>query len=253
MLDPNGIDVVVPLGNGSKFRNCELRYFLRSLEKYAKGVRGVVILGDDPHFLKGGAKRCPTPFTNFNKEARIMHKILWAFENVPLTDKILFANDDYVFNKPFDVREVKSYHRGTLMSWATPKEPEAKRNGYQEALYQTHLALTKAKLPAFDYDCHVPIVFDRKRFLSLRPWFDLQRTTKPTGLVGKSLYGNNINRPVPGPQIKDCKFYTYTDAAWVDSVIEDRWQFSYSDKALYRGFEKYLFKRFPNPSQFEAN
>jgi hypothetical protein len=252
-MDKGGIDVVVPLGRGSKFRNCELRYFLRSLERYAKGIRGVVIIGDDPGFLSGNVKHSFTPFFDMNKEARIMHKVLWAFENMSLTDEILFANDDYVFTKPFDAREIKPFHRGSLLERSSPKEEGKDRNGYQLALFNTHEALIKAKLPAFDYDCHVPIRFDKKRFMALKPWFKLSATTKPTGLVGKSLYANNVYRPTPGPRIADMKIYSYTDDIAFQAYIQDRWQFSYSDKALFRGLEKSLFKMFPDRSKFEAN
>ena len=42
------IDLIIPLGGGSKSKNDELRIFLRSLEKYGRGIRNVIVVASDP-------------------------------------------------------------------------------------------------------------------------------------------------------------------------------------------------------------
>ena len=45
------IDVVIPLGTGSRWQDNELRYCLRSIEKNLSGVNEVVIVGEKPKWL----------------------------------------------------------------------------------------------------------------------------------------------------------------------------------------------------------
>lgn len=249
MLDPNGIDAVIPLGRGSPFRNAELRYCLRSLERHAKGIQRVVIVGNDPKFLSSrGVKHVHCPYFDTNKEARIALKVLWAFQNVDLSDEILFLNDDYVFLQAFDAKKVRPYQKGPLSESARPREGK-ERTTYQKTLLATHEALKGAKLPAWHYDLHVPIRYRRDKFVALQPWWDKSRSTKD-GLVAKSLYGNNVFKPVPGPRWTDLKTAASSEADILKKT-EGRWVFSYSDRAMYGGLEKVLHSWFPDKSRFE--
>jgi hypothetical protein len=48
------LPIVIPLGNGSLLDNIELRYSLRSIDKYCYGYSGeIVIVGKLPEFVKG--------------------------------------------------------------------------------------------------------------------------------------------------------------------------------------------------------
>ena len=50
------IDVVYILGDGSKWGNNEIKYSLRSLEKYGKNIRDVYICGNKPYFVNNKIK-----------------------------------------------------------------------------------------------------------------------------------------------------------------------------------------------------
>lgn len=253
MLDPNGIDVLVPLGRGSQFRNAELKYALRSLGRFAKGVRRVVVVGSDPKFLassKRSVEHFPCPWFDTNKEARIALKVQWAFNNIDLTDDVLFINDDYVFLKEFDVRKVKPFQRGKLLDSATRRLlPDGNKTAYQKSLLATHEALTEAELPAFHYDIHVPIIYNRKKFLGLSDWWTKSQRSK-AGLVAKSVYSNNFNKK-PGPKWSDFKLARKITEEELKLKLGDRWVFSYSDRAMLGGLERILYKWFPEKSRFE--
>jgi hypothetical protein len=46
------IDVVYILGTGSYWRNNEIRFSLRALERNLRGIRKIWIVGDYPDFIK---------------------------------------------------------------------------------------------------------------------------------------------------------------------------------------------------------
>ena len=49
----NRTDVVYPIGQGSSWKNNELRFSLRSIEKYGINVGKLFIVGELPDFLLG--------------------------------------------------------------------------------------------------------------------------------------------------------------------------------------------------------
>lgn len=242
--DPAGIDLLIPLGSGSQFKDMELRYCLRSLERHASGVRRVVIVGQKPRWLSNAATHVPAPQFQAPKDARIALKVVFAFENGGLGDEVLFANDDYVFLKNFDARTVPDYQGGQLSNWI-PKEGGLTR--YQHTVKETEVALKLAKLPTFYYDIHVPIRYRKDRFLALKPWWEMSRKNA-RGFVVKSVYANNQRKKIPGPKLVDFKMAKYNPDTF---QFPDRWVMSYGDGPLYDSFENELHKRFPEKSRFE--
>lgn len=243
------LDVVVPLGRGSQLRNCELRYFFRSLEKYARGIRRVVIVGDEaPHFLSGDVVFLQAPELPFCKEARIALKTQWAFENFDLTDEVLFCNDDYLFLKPFDARTVPYFQRGPLLEWVAIQQQKV----LKEVLQDTHDALVAKNLPALSYELHCPIRYRRDIYCGkLGDWWTAASKSR-LGIGSRSVYGNFIQEP--SPFLKDFKMINYLGekklAQWIADV-PDRFCMSYSDDAIWTGFQEWLEKHFGSESRFE--
>ena len=252
MFDPHGIDVMIPLGTGSQFKNLELRYCLRSLERYGRGIRRVVIVGEKPKWLSEAATHIYCPYFDGPKDARIAFKTLWAFEHTDLSNEILFANDDYIFREIFDVRQVPPYQRGTLLDAAN--RHDGTPSDYHAILKATHDLLLLAKLPAYFYDIHVPIRYRRDKFVELKPWWEKARTAH-NGLVIKSIYANATCRNIIGPYLGDCKIGEYTTADNLDRILAKqfpkRFMISYGDGPLYDNFEEWLYRHFPTKSRFE--
>jgi hypothetical protein len=241
------------LGSGSQFKDLELRYCLRSLEKFGRGIRRVVIIGQRPKWLSDAAVHIFCPYFDGPKDARIAFKTLWAFQHTDISDEILFANDDYVFMAPFDVRLVPPYQRGTLLDAAN--RHDGNPSDYHQILKATHDLLTFAKLPADFYDIHVPIRYVREKFIALRPWWDKAKAAK-NGLVIKSIYSNVTRKGLAGPFLADCKVGEFTTADALDRILAKqfpgRFVMSYSDTPLYDNFEEWLYRHFPAKSRFEV-
>jgi hypothetical protein len=253
-IQPAAVDVLLPIGPGSRYGDFELRAALRSIEKHARGLRRVVIVGRIPGWLRETDRVRIVPREEFraNKASRISLKVLWALEHLDLTKRIAFWNDDYLMLRPFDLRGIPSYFRGRL--W---------RNGtdqWSRLLDHTGVVLRQAGLPVRHFDIHIPILLDREKFLALSPWWKRSRTDK-LGYVMKSVYGNHYCRGAdgttigqPGPEAaisaQDCKLKG-TWKARIDGVAKRRWVLSYGDAALQAGLLEWIEKRFPEPCAAE--
>lgn len=242
LIYSESIDIVIPLGSGSVNNDVEIRIALRSIEKNAIGYRKIYIIGCTPSFLLNNERICLIPLKEFkcNKEARISEKIRWAFNNLDVTQKIAFWNDDYVLLKKIDIRTIPNYHKGNLY--------RKKNKGYQKILNNTRNYLILNKHGDLNFDCHVPIIYDRNNFLSIKEQWD--DSVKGSGFCAKSLYGNNFCSD-DNIRIKDIKLGSNWNKKINKIIRQKRWIISYSDNALKNGFAEWLLKTFPNKSSFE--
>lgn len=190
------IDVVYPLGNGSRWKNNELRYSLRSIEKYLSGFRNVYIIGEKPSFLQN-VIHIPYPDKHQIPDRNIMEKVLQACNHPYVSDPFIFFNDDHYLLSPFQADQFPYYYEGTL------KQKQEKRglDGYGLRLKNTYEYLKSKNLPILCYDIHTPILYRKQAFIdhvASVPW----DTTKH-GFVLKSLYANAIK--AEGVELKDLK------------------------------------------------
>lgn len=260
-------DILLPLGPGSRWQNNELRYCLRSIEKFAKGYRNIVVVtsGQQPAVSSQQSLRIePYPETlRTNKEARITYKLLWAFKNIPhLTENVILFNDDYLLTRPIDFSAASpsplpNYHRGPLTEAIRTQSCPI----YRQALAATHMALSQAGHPVLHYDVHLPILINRPKFISLEtPWWQTSLNSKH-GLLLKSIYCNIPATPPaptfsptltpPPAQIHDCKLRWFNPKT-IDSLIADRFLFSYSDHALDTGLKPWIESHYPTKSKWET-
>lgn len=236
-------DIVLPLGPGSQFGNAELRYALRSIRKHAIGLRRVVVIGAIPGWLRETDRVQPVPLREFetNKASRIALKFRYAFERLDVTDTVAMWNDDYVMLRDQDIRTIPSIYRGGL--WRRPT------NGWKGLLRHTAEVLQAAGFTQRHFDIHVPILYEREKFLGINHWWD-RSAADASGFVAKSIYGNiHCQDAIPG---KDAK----VQANWRQRVnaerVTRRWIFSHGDGALQTGLLDWLQARFPEPAPWEG-
>jgi hypothetical protein len=241
------IDILIPLGPGSRYKNIEVRYAIRSIEKYATGWRRIYIVGTIPEFLQetDRVKLIPRGEYKHNKGTRISRKVLWVFERLPVTERVAFWNDDYLLISAVDVRTIPAYYRGTLK-----RDPT--RGGWYRTLNGTAEALAEANLPTRHYDIHVPMILEREKFKSLGDWWRRSRKAPAMGYVMKSIYGNHFCEGVAATT-RDSKM----QSAWSAERIADmrargRWLISYGDGALRAGMGQWMADEFPVASSAEC-
>jgi hypothetical protein len=242
------MDLVYVLGTGSKWQNNEIRYSLRSVQKYFNDFDKVVIVGHKPSFI---TKVHHIPCTDSHqgsqafKERNIMHKILKACSDERVSDRFLFMNDDYFFLRELSARRFPNYHKGDLSASLKTEIPQ---NGYRHSLYNTFNILKALGCPTLHYDLHVPIIYHKKKFIWAMGNVDWD---VDYGYTIKSLYANQHR--LEGPMMGDCKLSQPRKVQDILKKIEDRFMFSIGDRAINDDLKLLMQSLYPNPSVYEVH
>lgn len=240
------IDVVYVLGKGSNWRNNELRFSLRALERNLKGIRKIWIVGEKPEFIKN-ITHIPYPdeLGNNNADGNIIRKVLRVCQESALTENFLFINDDHLIIKQIIASEIPPYHKENL---ALLPDEYFHDNSWRGRLWRTKNILLKKGYPAFHFDCHVPIVFNKKIFPEVISKFDYE---KDTGFTIKSLYGNVIYPDGPmlkGEKVVIFKPYVFSD---IKERVKNRTFIAFNDDGLKIALKQWLYTQFTKPSKYE--
>lgn len=242
-----GMDVLIVLGKGSKWQDNELKYCLRSLEKHAKNMGRVFLIGQDPGFLN------PEHVTilkredvQHNREYRIAEQIIYASEKLPLSEHFLWVNDDTFLLEDTDISTYPYYNDGEL----GPKWARTKPGGYRVALMQTDAQLKARGLPTRNYEIHVPIIYSRRGLANpvVRKLAQISAKT-PFGMTFRSVYCNVLG-VIAGPAYKDMKLGNVSTAAELQLKTRGRHCFSIGD-GLTDDAKGYLDTLFPAKSKYE--
>lgn len=243
------MDVVYVLGTGSGWENNEIRFSLRSIEKNLRNFGKVFIVGELPDFLTGvihiPAKDIFSP--SRNADGNIITKVLAACADDRLSDDFLFINDDHLVIKPIDVADVPPLHHGDMTTF-----PESywKLNFWRGRLKRTMEVLKKENLSTLHFDCHTPIIFNKREFPEIIKMFDYQNDI---GYTMKSLYGN-VMYP-DGPFLTSQKrtiFHHYT-LDQIERRLTGPTFMSFNDHGLNRSLKWWLIDNFPERSSYEKN
>ena len=188
------MDIVYILGNGSKFNNEEIRYSLRSLEKFVNFDR-VFIVGECPKFLKNVIH---IPFGD-SKNPRVNHleKINEIIEKVPdLSENFLLMYDDIFFIDKVDIENYPNYYKGEMQTY----------NGF-DSFFKKSMSDTKDYLESkgasiLNYSVHKPVIYNKTLWKSI-DWSEVYKA--PHGLSPRCIYGNmTCKNPV---KCSDCKYH----------------------------------------------
>ncbi|MFW5831564.1 MAG: hypothetical protein ACOCVA_04885 [Prolixibacteraceae bacterium] len=242
-------DVVYVLGTGSAWKNNEIRFSLRSIQKNLKGYRNVFIVGELPGFLKNvihiPAKDIFEP--GKNADGNIITKVLAACNHPDLSDDFLFINDDHLVIKPINVENVPPLHKGDMTTFP-PKY--WKLNHWRGRLERTMKILQKRGLSTLHFDCHTPILFNKHRFPEIVKQFDYQNDI---GYTMKSLYGN-VEYP-DGPFLTDQKKTVFKNYSLEDlkTRLSAPTFMSFNDDGLNKPLKWWLISNFPSKSKYENN
>lgn len=235
------IDIVLPLAAETNKTAEDVRYCLRSIAKYVTGYNDIYIIGHERKWIKGVKWIAPHKNEAIGRQKRIFDKIIQACLHKDVSDRFAAWNDDYFFIKPFDLSEIKYWRQGNL------KQLMAMCQGtYQRRVNNTFKFLTDEGLPIFHYDIHMPILYDRFRFL------ELEKLDWSKDYVIKSLYCNLFM--VRGEEFSELNFkFDGRFPPTRESIlkgIEGRFMFSVSENPneAMRGVMGELF---PEMSRFE--
>lgn len=235
------IDLVYILGLGSKWADNEIRYSVRSAEKYFKHLGNIYIIGEYPEWMTK-AIHILARDSHSNKIQNARAKYLIATKDSRISKNFVLMNDDFFFIKEVD--EIPNYSRGTLSEMI---ERHATKTGY----YYASLAHTRDKLDAMgisdgmDFEVHAPMIFNKEK---------LEQTI---GMIGedrvyslRSCYGNLMQ--LEPKVVMDFKAANASEF----SVQKSRGAefLSINDALVFWDyFREWLQKKYPDVSRFEVD
>lgn len=241
------MDVVYPLGVGSRWEDTELRYSLRSLEKHVIGIGNVFVIGQKPIGYNNFLKHIPFGdlYNMEQKDRNIFEKIRFACQESTISEKFLFHNDDHFWVSNHKISEIPYWYDGSILR----KILDRGHNDYQKKILTSTLqALNLRNLPTKNFDVHTPILYEKKKFLHnlkhrIYPW-EIGR-----GYVIKSLYCNSLC--IEGEPLKQNKILGYLEPDELRMFTQDLPCFSIGDHAITPMLEEYLMELYPNKSKWE--
>ena len=245
------MDILYIVGTGSKWDNNELRYSLRSIDKYGINVDRVFIVGEKPDFVNGEVVHipCADRWSKIKKHNNIHQKIAVAMGTGLLNDHFLISSDDHFYCKPTDFDAYPVYYRELEIPTSVPEG--VKPNSYWYSLFETRRFLLGKGLPIYQTNPHANTHIDKNLWMqnirTITQASDLLHGGEINCIIGNIMIANGVE-----PQhIKDCKIYKFEDRAAFDEKIKDVHVFSMADSALDSGIGKILQEMYPEKSRFE--
>lgn len=186
------MDIVYVLKNEpSDWQDNEIRYSLRSLERFGRNYDRVFLVGGKPDFL------------DYNKIIHLAHqdkyavpdynvflKLLYLCSNSDVSENFILFNDDFYLLRYISLRNIPYYFKREEISTAY-----ANNNTFNEMALRTREFLLKHKKPIFDFKPHYPIIYNKTKLQALVPLFAEGFKLSPLGLSLRDLYGNWHNVP----------------------------------------------------------
>ena len=264
------VDWIIPLGTGSKSNNDELRLLLRSLERHARNLGRVVVVGDAlPDWLTSVevVKRgdpCPA-----NKDANIIDKVAQAVRDLGI-NQFVFSADDNLLLRDCDCEDIPVLRTNRTQGCFAPnaklKEVKGKDgkstpaaevdwNRWRERVYHTFWLAEEWGVPMRnDYEAHAPQLY-RDAALIL----DGLKTVRYHSGVGYSICslfrlieGRAAGKPV------EAQAHPFFKATWEDAGLlappaPTQVFGGYNDDAFLAGLKGWLFAIYPQASRYEAD
>lgn len=239
----NKIDILIPLGTGSKWDNNELRYALRSIEENVLDEIGnVYIVGDKPDWIKN-IIHIPCEDTHTIGKLRnqnILNKILYGIENSDITNDFIFTNDDFFILKKMYINNLPNYYDTNLENYRDliPNVNPI----YLRAIIRTMEYLKFRNLPTVHYDLHNPIIYNKFRFKEIFENIDEE-------VVIQSIYANSVTENKE--YLSDNKIFLPLPLHEIEEQNKGQPFFSISDKALNENMKTYITNKFKNKTKYE--
>ncbi len=172
----------------------DIKFALRSIEKYLIGYRNVYLIGIRPTWCSID-KFIPVQDLSLSdhKERNIILKILAACENKDISENFVCWHDDHFLLKHIHVSAIKNWFDIPLKE----KEKQKLTTNYRKALENT-IELTQGKKQL--NPIHAPIIFNKEKFKAL--FKDIRKE-----VIIKSIY--MADEEVS--EMKDCKIHELFD------------------------------------------
>ena len=222
------MDVCIPYSGFSTWAENELRFALRSIEKYFL-FETVYLIGKKPSWIKN-VEHIPAPDSEKCRGANVFSKLCLC----PSSEFVGWFDDHYLL-KP--LTEITPHYIGPM------DQIIDKKNGlYKNILVNTRNKLVELGKSTLCYDSHTPTIFTRSKLHELKSFGWGRSITYAV----KSLY-YNIYGP-EGSYLPTAKL----SLPWTEQeIIEKDLTWLSSPDVLTKGIRNFLLNKFSSPSCFE--
>lgn len=245
-------DILYIVGSGSKFDNIELRWSLRSVEKYGRNVGRIVVAGVIPDFLSDEVVKVPVEQRSWLYAKNNMANVVAAIERGAVDGDFLLSADDHFYMRETDFDAFPVYHCGALPFHV---EPECRNKEYFMGLVFSRWLLGMCGMPTYNTSCHnnIPVSADsiRECHRIMAASRDPEYRMNPWALLGNMyLHRHPDEKPVHRNDIKLENPLGSTGE--VKRAIGDAAFFSVGDAATASApFRKYMMHEFGKPCRWE--
>lgn len=233
-------DVLYIKGKPSLNNDLEMLYSLRTLEKHVKDLGRVFITGECPEFINK-KKVIYTPAEDIGSPM-INHwwKVDQTIRKTDIKKNFALMYDDIFITRNIKLAEYPFYQKGLLHQNQTGGDV------YKESLINAAVWLMSNGKPTYDFELHIPCIYNKFKFKRLREIFEPRKDQYP-GMAVRSIYGNlfETNRPYR----KDIKIRTPYDGP--ADFIQEYDCFSVSDQAFQFKVLPWLKKNYKERSRYE--
>ena len=257
------MDILYIIGEGcSQCNNKELRYSLRSIEKYGKGVCRVYVVGYCPDWLSDEVVKIPftQPFKRLgdavpdslskmaNKHSNLIASLLYAVDNSDIGDEFLVSCDDHIYIREVDFDNYPFYCKKFKDDNLLPMVGGSK---YQKTLANTRAICKEDGLSEYYATLHRNMHISRKSINECRE--RLENAAKTPTLLEPFAYLINHrytkDKDFEFTVVKDLKI----DGAreWYRVNSKDSEVFSMFDFKKGCGLDTLIRLKFPNKSKYE--
>lgn len=244
---------IVYIFNGWKSGE-ELRYSMRSIERYGQNVGRVWLLGHKPDWCSDAVTEIEyTSDKSLYKENDITAAIFHAARVPELSERFLICADDYFYIEPTDFDKYPIFQKNTQLPADTIGKQKMGGINYVMSLVNTRALLMAAGLPTGNYSQHCCFPADKRLMAEFKHVFDAALLLQ-YGAVFDSLMANIIidktgEQPVSR---RDNKVNTARNLADLRHQIgETEHCFSTTEKALNYGVRQILAHLYPEKSKYE--
>lgn len=237
--------IVYPLGYGSRLDNLELRYSLRSIEKFVTGFEKIFIIGQKPDFLNWSERLIHIPFEDkhYSGFLNTWLKMREVAITAEVSENFLFMNDDFFIVKEMEATEFPMYSSGvdlTERDFFTIPISEIQTR-YHQTLRSTGESLVSRELTTYNFATHQPCIFEKAKILEL--FREFANEIWGIGLSFRCCYGNFFKFPRMNNQAVVMKNAVRN--------VHGRESFALCGSSEYKFASKFLQSLYPQESSFE--
>jgi hypothetical protein len=274
------ITFVIPLGGGSNWENNELKILLRSIDtNFNKNIpRNIVILSNQkqPEWLTnvewvhveryypGNALKHFNGTMHFENYYDTLNKIRLCYELESVSEDFVYLYDDNVLNEYSTFNDINI--RVSMYDISNHLERYMNNRSKWNATVKESISILRAEgKPIYDYESHLPVVFNKSKIKELFKRFKLDNLLIP--FAPKTLYFNlyfdtpDVNLEFDTNYYKagfyntnfnDVASYNCSSTSSIETSVMNKMWINYNDNALnFEVFKEYLFNRFPTTSKYE--